>query len=101
MLEKFFPKDESKVDTEIKESIVDEPRLKGKIIKVDMERGYGFITSKEVPFTRIFFHWTSLLQDTKNFAELSKNMDVEFTKQELMDEETKQKKIRAIKIRVL
>jgi cold shock CspA family protein len=73
----------------------EEKRIIGKIIKLS-EQGWGFITSKEVKFTRIFFHWTSLKQDTINFTDLKVGMLVEFTPLEVQD-----KGIRAIKIKVL
>jgi cold shock CspA family protein len=56
----------------------EERRIKGKIIKVSDE-GWGFISSKDIKFTRIFFHWTSLKQGTLNFTELKTGMKVEFT----------------------
>lgn len=71
-----------------------ERRVTGKIIKVSDE-GWGFISSKEIKFTRIFFHWTSLKQDTKKFQELKNGMKVEFTPVEVEN-----KGWRAIKIRV-
>lgn len=55
-----------------------ERRVVGKIIKVS-SAGWGFISSKEIMFTRIFFHWTSLKQDTVKFQELKNGMKVEFT----------------------
>lgn len=70
-------------------------RANGKIIKVS-EDGWGFISSKEIKFTRIFFHWTSLKQDTLKFQELKNGMKVEFTPVEVEG-----KGVRAIKIRVL
>lgn len=73
----------------------DEKRIIGKIIKVSDE-GWGFISSKEVKFTRIFFHWTSLKQNTINFTELKNGMRVEFTPIEVEN-----KGWRAIKIVVL
>ena len=73
----------------------DDKRVVGRLIKVD-PKGYGFISSKEIPYTRIFFHWTGLLQDTKNFAELENGQFVEF---ETMRVEGKG--VRAIKIRVV
>lgn len=76
------------VDTE-------EKRIIGKVTKVD-PKGWGFISSKDIPFTRVFFHWTSLLQNTLNFTELKKGMMVEFIPTK--DEE---KGTRAIKIKVL
>lgn len=50
----------------------------GRIIKVS-KQGWGFISSKEIEFTRIFFHWTALRQDTNSFLELKTGMTVEFT----------------------
>jgi len=50
----------------------------GRIIKVS-KQGWGFISSREIEFTRIFFHWTSLRQDTVPFLELKTGMMVEFT----------------------
>lgn len=54
-----------------------EKRMRGKITRVD-PKGFGFITSKEIPYTRIFFHWSGLLQTTRNFKDLDKGMWVEF-----------------------
>jgi cold shock CspA family protein len=77
----------------------DEKRIQGKIIKLDQSEekgGWGFISSKDLKFTRIFFHWTSLKQDTLKFPDLRNGMKVEFTPVEVQD-----KGWRAIKIRVL
>lgn len=71
-------------------------RMEGKIIHVSEDEGWGFVTSLEIKFTRIFFHWTSLRQDTKKFTELKKGMKVEFTPIEVKD-----KGYRAIKIKVI
>lgn len=71
-----------------------EQRIYGKIIKISSD-GYGFISSKDVPFTRIFFHWTSLRPDTLKFQELKSGMKVSFAAFELND-----KGFRAIKIKV-
>lgn len=71
-----------------------EKRINGKIIKVSAE-GYGFISSKDVPFTRIFFHWTSLRPDTLKFTDLKSGMKVSFVAYEVED-----KGYRAIKIKV-
>lgn len=60
----------------------DDKRIKGRIIKLS-EDGWGFISSKEIKFTRIFFHWTSLRQDTLNFVDLKNGMEVEFTPHEV------------------
>lgn len=73
----------------------EDKRVTGKIIKVS-EDGWGFISSKEIKFTRIFFHWTSLKQDTLKFTELKNGMKVEFTPAEIEG-----KGWRAIKISVL
>lgn len=72
-----------------------EQRAQGKIIKVS-DSGWGFISSKEIKFTRIFFHWTSLRQDTLKFTDLKTGMVVEFTPVEIEGKGT-----RAIKIRVI
>lgn len=77
------------------EEIDDNIRNVGKIIKLSDE-GWGFITSKEIPFTRIFFHWTSLVQDTLKFTELEEGMQVEFKAIEIPE-----KGFRAIKIKVI
>lgn len=77
------------------EPIVEERRIIGKIIKLS-PKGYGFIISKDIPFTRIFFHWTALIQETIKFTELTTGMEVEFTPKESKDKGT-----RAIKIDVL
>jgi cold shock CspA family protein len=72
----------------------EEKRILGKLIKVSNE-GYGFISSKEIPFTRIFFHWTSLKSDTLKFTDLKAGMKVSFVAFEVED-----KGYRAIKIKV-
>ena len=77
------------------EPITEEKRIRGKIIKVS-PGGWGFISSKEIKFTRIFFHWTSLRQDTVKFADLKNGMKVEFTPIEVEG-----KGWRAIKINIL
>ena len=57
--------------TETKKSV-------GRIIKVSKE-GWGFISSRDIEFTRIFFHWTSLVQNTLKFPEIKTGMWAEFT----------------------
>lgn len=52
--------------------------IQGKIIHLSDE-GYGFISTKEIPFTRIFFHWNGLRGDTLKFTDLKVNMKVEFS----------------------
>ena len=58
--------------------------------------GYGFIASPDLPFERIFFHWSGLRQDTLRFPDLKKRMRVEF---QLQKDEVNG--YRAIKIFVL
>lgn len=72
-----------------------ESRMKGKIIKIN-DKGYGFISTREMEFTRFFFHWTYLAQDTLKFPELKIGMPVEFTAQEIP-----LKGWRALKIKVI
>lgn len=72
----------------------EEKRYQGKIIKVS-NKGYGFITTKDIPFTRVFFHWTSLKSDTDKFTDLKAGMKVSFVAFEIQD-----KGWRAIKIKV-
>ena len=69
-------------------------KVTGRIIKIS-ETGWGFISSKDIKFTRIFFHWTHLRQDTLSFPELHTGMTVEFTPVKLPD-----KGYRAVHIRV-
>jgi cold shock CspA family protein len=94
---KFFGNEGENVIPEGDNSPVkpDEKRVNGKIIKVSDE-GWGFISSKEIKFTRIFFHWTSLKQGTLKFQELKNGMKVEFTPVQVEG-----KGWRAIKIMVL
>ena len=51
-------------------------RLTGNIIHID-PKGFGFINSKEKPFTRIFFHWQAL-HYTIDFMKLKKGDKVSF-----------------------
>lgn len=82
-----------------KRESVEQKRITGKIIKLS-DKGWGFISSKEIPFTRIFFHWTGLNQNTLKFNELKTGMIVEFISIELK-EDSKEKGWRAIKIEVV
>lgn len=52
-------------------------KITGKIIKID-RKGWGFITSEEIKFTKFFFHWTALEQSSKKFLELNTGMEVKF-----------------------
>lgn len=71
-------------------------RVRGKITKIEEDEGWGFISSRDVPFTRIFFHWTGLNQKTLKFPDLRKGMIVEFEPLEIED-----KGFRAIRIQVV
>jgi len=73
----------------------EDKRIAGKITKLSGS-GWGFITSMEIEFTRIFFHWSALNQDTLNYKELKLGMKVEFTPIMLQD-----KGYRAVRIKVL
>jgi cold shock CspA family protein len=56
-------------------------KIKGKIYHLNDDTktgGYGFISSESIPFTRIFFHWQALENDTLHFIELRNGMEVEF-----------------------
>lgn len=92
---KFFNRTPEEASGENTEPRPEERRVIGKIIKISDE-GWGFISSKEIKFTRIFFHWTSLRQDTHKFTELANKMLVEFTPIEVEGKGT-----RAIKIKVI
>ena len=72
-----------------------EKKVVGRVIKVH-KTGWGFISSKEIEFTRIFFHWTALRQDTVKFPELKTGMHVEFTPVEIPG-----KGFRAVHVRVV
>lgn len=69
----------------------------GKIVHVAKEEGYGFIVSSDpdIRFTRIYFKWHGLNQETLHFNELENGMDVDF---ECKDHP---KGLRAIKIDVV
>lgn len=73
----------------------EQKRIVGKVIKVH-KSGYFFITSKELPFTRIFGHWSSLVPETINFVDLKRGDEVEFT-----PIKTEDKGWRAVKVNVL
>lgn len=70
-------------------------RYIGKIFQLNTEGGFGFITCHDIPFTRIYFHWSQLLQNTAHFLELKRGDEVEFNAIEVDG-----KGIRAIKVDV-
>jgi cold shock CspA family protein len=72
-----------------------ENKAVGRIIKISKD-GWGFISSKDIEFTRIFFHWTALQQNTLGFKELKTGMWVEFTPTQVMG-----KGVRAVHVRVV
>lgn len=96
VFQKFFEETEITSTGETMVTNSEVKRIIGKIIKIAEHAGWGFITSKELKFTRIFFHWTSLKQETLNFTELKVGMKVEFTPIEFED-----KGWRAIRIMVV
>lgn len=57
-----------------------EKRVKGQIVAIK-PNGYGFIVSPDIPFERIYFHWTALKQNTLRFPQLERGMKVEFQPQ--------------------
>ena len=77
-------------DTEMK----DVTQYSGKITHLASE-GYGFISCKEIPFTRIFFHWTSLPPNVK-FPNLEKGQEVSFQIREDPERGTQAIKIKLV-----
>lgn len=74
-------------------------RATGKIMKLNKSEeggGYGFISTKDIPFTRVFFHWSGLVPDTLPFLEMEEGMHVEFKPIKWNDG-----RWRAIKVRVI
>ena len=81
-----FEFDENEGHPEFKETeeskalgpISERKRIDGKVYRIFSEKGYGFITSMDIPFTRIFFHWSQLATDTLNFTKIDRGMKVSF-----------------------
>ena len=97
MFERFFHKGDEDIEwNENEPESMNEKRVIGKIIKLELDGGWGFISSKDIKFTRIFFHWSSLNQNTLKFDQLKRGMLVSF-----VPIEVKYKGIRAIKIEVI
>lgn len=71
------------------------PKVVGRIIKVS-KAGWGFISCRDIEFTRIFFHWTALRQDTIPFKEVKTGMMAEFTPLQIPG-----KGYRAIHVRII
>jgi cold shock CspA family protein len=68
----------------------------GRILKVSRQ-GWGFISCREIEFTRIFFHWTALRQDSIPFLELRIGMEVEFIPFQIPGKGWRAVRVRAIK----
>lgn len=75
--------------------MTEETKVIGRIIKLS-KFGWGFISSRDIEFTRIFFHWTALRQDTLGFKELKTGMYAEF-----IPVRTPDKGYRAIHMRIV
>lgn len=76
-------------------------RVTGKIKKIKVDEGWGFISSLDIPFTRIFFHW-SALDPTIKFTELQVGQKVEFEAHRYIDKNTNEDKgMRAFKIKLI
>ena len=76
-----------------KEETKEPQRFTGKIIHLD--KGWGFISSRDIEYTRIFFHWTGLNQNL-HFNTLSKGMQVEFEAKHWEDSGWRAIKIKAV-----
>jgi cold shock CspA family protein len=68
-----------------------EKRIRGKIVKLNEENGWGFIVSPQKKFTRIYFHW-SALSPTLSFTELGLGDVVEFDLVDYVDPKTEERK---------
>ncbi len=73
-----------KKDNEDKETYGEGRKFTGKILRL-YRKGYGFLSTPELEFTRVFFHWSVLTRESPNFTELTPNMSVEFTAREFED----------------
>lgn len=69
--------------------------ITGKIIFIS-EEGWGHIITKDIPFEKVFFHWTALRNDTLRFKDIEEGMKVEF-----ISFEHPEKGWRAINIKVM
>ena len=60
---------------------MEKQRIKGTIFNTVTnpdKGGFGFIISKELPYEKIYFHWTQLNTNTKRFLALKSGDEVEF-----------------------
>ena len=81
---------------------VEEPKrevVRGQIYFIG--KGFGFIESEMIPYTRIFFHWQNLEHDTLHFNELVRGMTLEFRPVETTNDKTGKLEWRAQKVRVI
>lgn len=76
-------------------------KSEGKIIKVQHEKGFGFIISPEHKFTKFFFHWTGLVQNTMNFTAIKEGMKVRFVPIMEGSDKDKDRGPRAIQIEII
>lgn len=56
---------------------VEHRRIRGRISWINKTKGYGFITSLDIPFEKIYFYWEFLNSDVK-FLTLRRKDEVEF-----------------------
>lgn len=74
----WFNRDEGESNPILEKEDNANPRQRGTIHYLSPE-GWGHITSKDIPFTKIFFHWTALNNNAEGyFLTLKKGMEVEF-----------------------
>lgn len=78
-------------------------QITGKIIHLNQDKGFGFISSEDIKFERIFFHWTSLVGNKYKFTELKSGMKIKAEAFEVKPNEdnTKQRGWRAIRIEII
>ena len=53
-------------------------RIQGKIFSINEKKGYGFITSLELEFEKIYFYWSNLVNGISFKTDLKKGTLVEF-----------------------
>jgi len=84
-----------KVGITVTEQVHQTEKALGKIVKLSPS-GWGFILSPQHQFTRIFFHWTALQQNTLNFTDLKVGMKVRFYTQKYKEQGTRAYKVEVI-----
>jgi len=73
--------------------------IKGKIFHIG--KGYAFVESDAIPYTRIFFHWQNLDHGTLHFTQLKRGMEVEFVAIEEKNNKTGLMEWRGQKVKVV